>query len=81
MSLTLLLLLNGGPSAIAWRYYLESVYKKGFMYKLSGKLFYIAENKTLAGKEDRQYEGEAVGRNMAIIFFEQHLEAWLCLPT
>ena len=49
---------------------MKSVFKKGFMYKLSGKLFYIAENKTLAGKEDRQYEGEAVGRKMAIIFFE-----------
>ena len=62
---------------------MKTVFKKGFMYKLSGKLFYIAENKTLAGKEDRQYEGEAVGRKDGhyIFFLKQHLEAWLCLPT
>ena len=33
-------------------------------------ILYIAENKTLAGKEDRTYEGEALGRKMAIVFFE-----------
>ena len=44
------------------------------MYKLSCKpsvILYIAENKTLAGKEDRSYEGEALGRKMAIVFFEE----------
>ena len=39
---------------------MRSVFKKGFMYKLSCKpsvVLYIAENKTLAGKEDKSYEG------------------------
>ena len=43
------------------------------MYKLSIKpdvLVYVAENKTLAGKEDRVYEGEAIGRKLSITFFE-----------
>ena len=63
----------GGPFALAWRNYIKSVFKKGFMYRLSCKpsvVLYIAENKTLAGKEDRTYEGEALGRKMAIVFFE-----------
>ena len=30
----------------------------------------IAENKTLACKEDRSYEGEALGRKVAVVFFE-----------
>ena len=50
----------GGPFAAAWRNYIKSVFKKGFMYKLSCKpsaILYIADNKTLAGKEDRTYEG------------------------
>ena len=45
------------------------------MYRLSCKpsvVVYIAENKTLAGKEDRTYEGEALGRKMAVVFFEDH---------
>ena len=43
------------------------------MYKLSCKpsvVLYIAENKTLGGREDRGYEGDAMGRNMAVVFFE-----------
>ena len=67
----------GGPFALAWRAYLKSVFKRGFMYKLSCKpsvILYIAENKTLAGKEDRSYEGEALGRKMAIVFFEEQDE-------
>ena len=63
----------GGPFAGAWRNYLKSVFKKGFMYKLSSSpsvVFYIAENKTLAGEEDRTYEAEATGRKLAIVFFE-----------
>ncbi len=32
--------------------------------------FYVADNKTLAGKEDRLYEGEALGRKLAVVFFE-----------
>jgi hypothetical protein len=63
----------GGPFALAWRNYMKSVFKKGFMYRLSCKpsvVLYIAENKTLAGKEDRTYEGEALGRKLAVVFFE-----------
>ena len=43
------------------------------MYKLSispSTIFFISENKTLAGKEDRNYEGEALGRKLAVVFFE-----------
>ena len=43
------------------------------MYRLSCKpsvILYIAENKVLAGGEDRTYEGKALGRKMAIVFFE-----------
>jgi len=43
------------------------------MCRLSRKpsvILYIAENKVLAGREDRTYEGEALGRKMAIVFFE-----------
>ena len=39
---------------------MKSVFRKGFMYKLSCKpsvVLYIAESKTLAGKEDRVHEG------------------------
>ena len=43
------------------------------MYRVSCKpsvVIYVAENKTLAGKEDRAYEGEAMGRKLALVFFE-----------
>ena len=43
------------------------------MYRVSCKpdtTLYIAENKTLAGKEDRPYAGEALGHNVAVVFFE-----------
>ena len=63
----------GGPFAVAWRNYVRTVFQKGFMYRLSCKpsvILYIAENKVLAGREDRTYEGEALGRKMAIVFFE-----------
>ena len=33
-------------------------------------VLYVGENKTLAGKEDRAYEGEAMGRKLALVFFE-----------
>ena len=64
---------SGGPFAVAWRNYLKSVFQKGFMYKLSCKpdvIIYIAENKTLGGREDRGYEGEALGRKLAVVFME-----------
>ena len=63
----------GGPFVPAWRNYVKSVFKPGFMYRVSiagDKLLYIASNKTLGGREDRMYEGEAVGRKMAVVFFE-----------
>ena len=43
------------------------------MYRVSLKpsvVLYVAENKTLAGKEDRAYEDEALGRKLALVFFE-----------
>ena len=58
---------------MAWRNYMKSVFQKGFMYRVScnpSVVLYVAENKTLAGKEDRAYEGEAMGRKMALVFFE-----------
>ncbi len=60
---------------MAWRNYMKSVFQKGFMYRLSCKpsvILYVAENKTLAGREERSYEGEALGRKMAVVFFEDH---------
>ena len=63
----------GGPFGVAWRNYLKNVLQKGFMYRVSLKpsvVLYVAENKTLAGKEDRAYEGEALGRKLALVFFE-----------
>ncbi len=62
----------GGPLAEAWRTYARSVFKKGFMHKLSCRpsvTFYVAENKTLASKEDNNYESEAFGRKLALSFF------------
>ena len=44
------------------------------MYKLSckpSKVLYVVENKTPAGKEDRSYEGEAMGRKLVLAVFEQ----------
>ena len=64
---------HGSPFAVAWRNYLKSVFKRGFWYKLSSwpsVFFYVSENKTLAGKEDKNNEGEAYGRKMALAFFE-----------
>ena len=52
---------------------MKSVFQRGFMYRLSCKpsvVLYIAENKTLAEKENRTYDEEAMGRKFAIVFFE-----------
>ena len=52
---------------------MKSVFQRGFMYRLFCKpsvVLYIAENKTLAGKENRTYDEEAMGRKLAIVFFE-----------
>ena len=65
----------GGPFALAWRSYIKAVFAKGFMYQVScnaSSFLYIAENKTLpAGQEHRSHEGEAMGRKMAVVFFER----------
>ena len=64
---------HGSPFAQAWRNYIKSMFQKGFMYRVScnpSVILYIAENKTLAGKEDRIYEGEALGRKIAVVVFE-----------
>ena len=63
----------GRPFAGAWRHYLKSMCKQGFMYKLFSSpsaVFYMPENKTLVGKEERTYEGEALGRKLASVLFE-----------
>ena len=62
---------------------MRTVLKKGFMYKFTSRptaIFYIAENKILAGKEDRTYNGEAMGRKLAIVFFEEQ-EGGLVRPV
>ena len=64
----------GGTFAVAWRNYMKTVFAKGYFYKVSccpASILYIAEHKTLAGKEERGYEGEALGRKMAVVFFER----------
>ena len=67
------LLAPGGPFATAWRNYLRSVFKRGFWYRLPccpSVTLYVSENKTLAGKEDKNVEGEAAGRKLAVTFYE-----------
>ena len=62
-----------GTFAVAWRNYIKAVFAKGFMYQVScnpSAFLYIAENKTLAGQEHRSHVGEAIGRQMAVVFFE-----------
>ena len=63
----------GRPFAEAWRNYIKSVLKKGFMYRISQapeSFIFVSENKTLAGREDRVSEGEASGRKLVVTFFE-----------
>ena len=63
----------GGPFAVAWRNYIRAVFVKGHMYKIScnpSAILYIAENKTLAGREQREHDEEALGRKMAVVFYE-----------
>ena len=63
----------GRPFAEAWRNYIKSVLKKGFMYRISQapeSRIFVSENKTLAGREDRVSEGEASGRKLVVTFFE-----------
>jgi hypothetical protein len=56
---------------------LKSVFKKGFVYKLSScpsVVFYIAEHTGWGKKKDKTYEGEALGRRLAIVFCEDARE-------
>ena len=56
---------------------MRSVVGKGFMSRISQRpetLIYVAENKTLAGNEDRVTEGEAAGRRLVVTFFEDRAD-------
>jgi hypothetical protein len=59
-----------GPFVGAWRNYIKTLFVRGLWYKVLNTLFYINENKTLAGKEEKNNEGEAFGRKLALTFFE-----------
>ena len=59
---------------MSWRNYIKQIFNEGFVYRLSinpAVAFYVSENKTLAGREDRGYEGEATGRKLVVSFFEE----------
>lgn len=61
-----------GGYFVTWRTYCRNILAKGFWYKFSTRpsvVFYISENKTLAGREGRG-EDEAVGRPLVLTFFE-----------
>lgn len=58
--------------AARWRNYLRNVLRRGSWFSFSScpsVFFYVAENKIVAGRRARM-EGEAVGRNLAVVFFE-----------
>ena len=53
---------------------MKAIFKKGFMYRVScspESLIYISESKTLAGKEVRGREDEAMGRPLVLTFFKR----------
>ena len=61
----------------AWRNYFRSVLKRGHWFSFTTwprVVFQIAENKILAGREQRG-DGDAEGRNFVVIFFEDFLSA------
>ena len=63
----------GGPCAAAWRNYMKSTFKPGYLYTISYKpevLVYVVSNKTLAGAEVRGREGEALGRHLVVTFYK-----------
>ena len=71
--------LGSGPFVSAWRNYLKTLLKPTCFYAFEAKpdiLFYVMENKTLAGREDRCEEGhqEAPGRKVTLCFFERAAE-------
>ena len=62
----------GDAYKTTWRTYCRSVLQRGHFFQFSSNLevfFYINENKVLGGRQERG-EGEAVGRNMVLTFFE-----------
>ncbi len=61
------------PFVGAWRNYIKNLFVRGSWYKLSSSssvIFYVSENKTLAGREDRHNAGGTSGRKLALTFFE-----------
>ena len=71
--------LGTGPFVSAWRNYMKTLLKPTCFYAFEAKpdvLFYILENKTLAGREDRSEEGhqEAPGRKVTLCFFARVAE-------
>ena len=60
------------PFVQAWRNYIRIVLKPGLWYSFAAfrrVVFHVAENKILAGREQRG-EGDAEGRVIVITFFE-----------
>ena len=55
-----------------WRNYIRTILRRGHWYAFAScpsVYFYVSENKVVAGRGSRG-EGEAVGRNLAVAFFE-----------
>lgn len=64
---------SSGQYLATWRNYLRNLVRPGFFYFFETKrsiVFYVSENKTLAGREGRG-EDEAVGRPLVVTFFEK----------
>ena len=64
----------GSSYNLAWRNYFRSIFKRGYWFsftKWPRVVFQIAENKILAGREQRG-DGDAEGRNLVVIFFEEY---------
>ena len=63
---------------VAWSNYVRWTFQKGQIYAFDtlrpGMFLYIAENKSLAGREGRA-EGDAIGRLLTAAWFEQREEA------
>lgn len=58
--------------AARWRNYIRNILRRGSWFSFSScpsVFFYVSENKIVAGRRSRM-EGEALGRNLAVVFFE-----------
>ena len=58
--------------AARWRNYIRNILRRGSWYSFAScpeVFFYVSENKIVAGRRSRG-EGEAVGRSLAVVFFE-----------